>query len=202
VNLAFEAIQFRNNEIIAFRTAVYRQTYGSKTNLKLLEWSLADEKSVHLVLRDTSTQNIQSYLRFTLFKRRDHLSQALRMSVGEQVTMPCVLLSRASTLPAVRSLHLHSILRCRALQLALKLGLQTVVGSLESNSARLNQILSLGYECVQNQDFWKDGIIQNSCQIYLVQLAGTNKIENAIRILNQKLTFTVEKINHLNVEYL
>lgn len=184
------------DEFIAFRRQVYIAKHGKLVNTSYLDWTIADQGSIHLLIWDENSKEYLSSLRFTVFKHIPNLEKALRLSLQKEMSLPAVLLSRGVTKIEFSNQGFHSILRAHALQMALKFGFSHVFGTMEVSEPRLKNLLALGYEIIQVQDGWPNGIIKNQSSVALLHLQSEFKIQKAINLLHQKYDNIIFKLNN------
>lgn len=177
MNLHFSTDPLKE-KIVELRHLAYENYYKDKVLLSGLDWNSIDEKSTHLSLSIDS--QMVCYLRISVFS---DIHQFLKTTQIPLITpdpdTPYVLLSRGATHPNFNSLGFHSILRRCALEICLNSGLYNIYGSLESRSARLDQLLSLGYKIVNRASTWPQSYIKNTGDVVLIQLKGKNRVKAA-----------------------
>jgi hypothetical protein len=182
-----------NQEVVSLRKQSFLKYYGSNVNLEMLDWNETDRQSYHLGCFQNN--KLISYLRITLFKDATTLENSTKISTPKTTIFPVALLARAATDEMHINIGLHSVLRCVALEFCKINLIDTVFGSLESRSRRLNQLYNVGYEVVNSVENWNNGYIKNMGSVSLIMLTGKDKIQSAINNLNKENKIDFNKIN-------
>lgn len=179
--------QEQQDEIVHLRHTEYKKFYKEKVDLAGLNWNKADKYSVHLGLRDTGANTLVAYLRLTGFLSKDRLEATTLFETPDHIQMPVALLTRAATLSDYESSGLHSILRCRALEICLNNKIETILGTMESSATRLEALKKLGYTLLATKENWgKESYIKSESGVSLIGLIERQKIEKAVSLLQKK----------------
>ena len=133
----FYFLNFENQEeIVDLRQSAYQKGYGSRLNPKKLDWNQIDQESLHLGIRHENNGKLLAYLRLTFFTCPIRLEASTLFPTPPDLKPPYSLLARASCDPGFSGKGLHSVLRCRALEICLQLGFHSVFGTLEIAAER------------------------------------------------------------------
>lgn len=171
-------------KIETIRFLEYIRYYGENVDISGLKWNRADQNSVHLGLMSGNT--LVSYLRLSFFSSAEKLENTTLFKTPSHIQLPVALLARAATLADFAGQGLHSILRCRALEICMQHGIDTVLGSLEKRSSRLQQLADIGYQVIGTQDSWAGSYLQSKGDVVLIALEGREQIASATQKLKAR----------------
>ena len=171
-------------EIVALRKEVFNEYYGASVDEAGLEWNKMDQASVHLGIFNSN--ELVSCLRLSFFKDFDTLENTTLITIPPDFQTPAALLARAATKKDFLYSGLHSLLRCRALEVCAQHKIFNILGSLEERSLRKAQLLELGYKIVGSSPGWKNSYLKNTGNVILIALKGEIPVKNAIEKLVEK----------------
>lgn len=178
------------NELGQIRKHAYAAEFGDRVDTSILDWNHNDLLFLNLGAFD-SDGKLLSTLRLSTIETAEEFKRVLRLEFdSKKLKLPLMVLSRGATLAEYQSRHLHSLLRMEAITLARQAGMNHVVGGIESGTARLGQLKSIGYEIFETQEKW-DGFLKSDSHVSLVVLSS-----HQFAAATERLQ---EKIQHLNV---
>ncbi len=186
--LSFSFLDLRfQDEIVQLRHSEYRRCYGNHVDLSGLNWNNADKNSIHLGIRDLKDDLLIAYLRLSGFRSNSKLENTTLFTTPENINLPVALLTRAANRKNYESFGLHSILRCRALEVCLKNNVKTVLGTLEISANRFEPLKKLGYSILSTKNDWgNQSYIRSGKGVALIGLESSEKIKEAVSKLQKK----------------
>lgn len=177
--VADEIVQLRHESNIAL--------FQNRVDLSGLDWNRSDRGSVHLGMRTRDRRELAATLRLTFFTSKSRLDETTLVPYPGAFEEPVALLSRAATDPAHDNQGLHSVLRCRALEVCLQTKTSVVLGSLEASANRRRALEDLGYEVLATQNDWgPQSYMRPAGPVLLVGLKDQSRLQKAVEILRHK----------------
>jgi hypothetical protein len=184
-------------EVVKLRKLAFHLKFQDRVQLQGLEWNNTDKHSLHFSLRNQ--HKLLATLRITFYNDQTKFESATQIPLKEKFEPPFVLLARAATHPEFENIDLHAKLRVLALEYCLLKNADTIFGSLQKKSHRLNHLLNLGYEIISTVPAWLNSYIQSDGEVALIAIQNKETILRFISLERNRLNYH-EKIDFQNLD--
>ncbi|MBK7845161.1 MAG: hypothetical protein IPJ71_16000 [Bdellovibrionales bacterium] len=187
-NIEFSILEsVHSDQIVGLRRKEYLRYYGRRVVSDCLNWNQTDQNSLHLGFVDKIDKKIVSCLRLSLFQSKEKLELSTLLPTPAELQPTYGLIARAACDMSHSRIGLHSILRCRALEICRELGVTSILGTTEASAAQLNSLIGIGCRILGNTDRWGDSsTIRNSGDVLLIGIVNAHDRDLAIEKLRQK----------------
>ncbi len=174
-------------EIEELRKNEYAKAKGFDLDLNTLAWNASDDES--FVMAAELKGQIVSTMRGEVIDNIKMLEKKLECPWNFPVSleMPILLLSRAATVSAHRTLGLNLILRYWFLKFAKAHGIRYVVGTFVSGSPRQNTLHDMGYKFFENTLGWQQSSYRSLRPVIVAVLDMKNQGAQALKYCQDRV---------------
>jgi len=173
-------------EIVHLRKVSYNNVHKD-LDVNNLDWNLTDSQSLHVSV--LFQNQLVSTIRASCFYSRSRFFNTCRFDLPSHDILPAIVLARGATIPEFNGFGFHTLLRLKAIKICYYSRLFNIFGAMSADSARIKNLLSIGYEIVDKKEAWVGSFINPSSHAVLLRLQGEAKIKHSICLLSQKLDF-------------
>lgn len=198
----FDNIEFtilepsHSDQIVRLRDKEYLRYYGRRVVSDCLKWNQTDQNSVHLGFVDKVSKKIVSCLRLSLFRSKEKLELSTLFPTPTELQPPYGLIARAACDMSYSRIGLHSILRCRALEICRELNVTSILGTTEASAAQLDSLMGIGCRILARTESWGDAsTIRNNGDVLLIGIVNALDRDVAIEKLKQKYRLSPIKLD-------
>ncbi len=152
------------------RMQEYSKAQGFAVQVSTLNWKQSDSESFVMAAR--TEDKITSTMRGEFIDDQSLLEKKLEYNwdFPMELNYPVLLLSRAATVSAARTLGLNLLLRNHFLKLALQFQVQHVVGTFVAGSSRERTLREMGYQFFENPKGWQKSTYRSLRPVQVVVL--------------------------------
>lgn len=174
------------SQIVRVRKSAFAFKYGSRVDLKGLEWNRMDQLAIHFGA--FHGDELVSVLRLNYLDRSDDFQKLLQFSPDHSFAeVPSYTLARAATALNFRNSNLSMRLRVEAYKYVSEHTREArfIFGTMLAKSQRLTKLESLGYEILVHHEGWKGYLNSNDEPIAIFRLP-VDRLSRAITLLDQE----------------
>lgn len=198
-NVEFSILEpVHSDQIVKLRHKEYRRYYGRRVVSDYLTWNQTDQNSLHLGFVDKVSKEILSCLRLSIFLSKEKLELSTLFSTPTELQPPYGLIARAACDINYSRIGLHSILRCRAIEICRELNVTSILGTTEASTAQLDSLIRIGCRVLAKTESWGDtSTIRNNGDVLLIGIINALDRDTAIKKLRQKYRLSPIKLDSL-----
>ncbi len=192
-NKVFFVDEQKKNEINTLRTQEYSKASGFSVDLSTLKWKQSDNESF-IIAAETDDQLI-STMRGEVIDDLSILEQKIECpwNFPLKLDMPVLLLSRAATNSAYRSVGFNLILRYWFLRFAMAHHINFVIGTFISGSPREKTLREMGYQFFDNKLGWQQSTYRSLIPVNVVALNLKTQGKQALNYCLERLPNEIKK---------